>query len=619
MAVEKDVRSELGKLPAELREQYKIIYQDILESAHSTSSIARRTFSWILAAQRMLTVEEMIAAVALDDDGFYHTDLDIARLLDICRNLVIVTSIDYASKQMSFQMVHVSVREFLEELPQFSAEQIHTVAVSRLLSNFRSSLWLEKNILIREKPLRALRNYTIYLFEHARMSLLATPECDLAPKMTSFLFDNQYNMSPMLKEWHHIIDELGLYSIVEEGFSRLLSYRKRDDGGGDAEGLHLVCVHGLLSILHNLGNDGMNPWEAHSSEQLSQALWEATSRRRFAIAKWLLERQLVHPNEFHRSSPALFAAVQNHHEELVSLLLEYGADPLSRHEQGFHKTPWSSVFSQSPPCYLKYPKHHYTIFKRMVDCIELLHKENPDRKSSFAFDWKLEGLFEALRGDWDEASQFWIRHGANDRLQTPKRKSRYRNFYEPQCSALQIAVKYSKLSVIEALLNRCRRCSSSLAAQSISPVQLQSREHLAYVNYIDDRGSSAIHYLTDRQSSDVEDSEEIMRLLLNHGANPTAASEEKHTAIHIAAAIGSTKMIRQLVTEGLDLDVRDNRGATALHITSGSEYRTPGLIRYLTDSGQEPLGKTRTGWTPLHYAAASFVTFLRLKLCSKVC
>jgi hypothetical protein len=60
LSVEKDVRSELGGLPADLKQQYAIIYKDVLESAESTASIAQRVFSWILAAQRALTVEELL-------------------------------------------------------------------------------------------------------------------------------------------------------------------------------------------------------------------------------------------------------------------------------------------------------------------------------------------------------------------------------------------------------------------------------------------------------------------------------------------------------------------------------------------------------------------------------
>ena len=45
-------------------------------------------------------------------------------------------------------------------------------------------------------------------------------------------------------------------------------------------------------------------------------------------------------------------------------------------------------------------------------------------------------------------------------------------------------------------------------------------------------------------------------------------------------------------------------GATTLHIASGGTHRKPDIIRYLTDHGQDPLGRDSNGDTPLHYAAS---------------
>src|SRR6266536_3549154 len=85
LSLEKDVRSELGKLPPDLKDQYMMIYRDILYFASFSASAAKRTFSWILAAKRVLSTEELVAAVAIDEAGHYHEDLDAPLLLDICR------------------------------------------------------------------------------------------------------------------------------------------------------------------------------------------------------------------------------------------------------------------------------------------------------------------------------------------------------------------------------------------------------------------------------------------------------------------------------------------------------------------------------------------------------
>lgn len=552
MAVEKDVRAELGKLPAKLKEQYGIIYRDILESAHSTMSIACRTFSWILAAQRVFTVEEMIAAVALDDDGFYHTDLDVSRLLDICRNLVVVTPVDYASKRMAFQMVHLSVREFLEQLPEFSAEQIHAVAVSRLLDNFNSSLWLEKNISMREKSRQVLRSYTIYLFEHAEMSSLTKPESDLAPRLISFLFDENYHHTAMFNEWLRVVDDFYEGSILPKDFPDWSLFIKRKVYRLYTGALELVCMHGLLSILQILGNDKKILSKALPSESLSEALSWATFHGQIFVVKWLLERQILHPGETQDYSvPALRIAICEQYEDIASLLLEHGADPLSGHEDGFHSTPWSQAFSVRPfwrnqrwSVYV-----NYTFFKRLYDRIEFLHMENPDRYSSLGFDWKLESLFKALRKQWDEASHFLIGRGANDCSHISQSTLEYLDEDERQPTTLQIAVKYSRFTMIDALLDRSLKLSSYPAQKSTISFQITPREHQAYLNHLDHHERSALHYLMDRQPSNAVENEKIMKLLLRHGADPTVVSKQKLTALHIAAAIGSTNLIRDLVRE----------------------------------------------------------------------
>ena len=258
----------------------------------------------------------------------------------------------------------------------------------------------------------------------------------------------------MLKEWLHVIDEFRERSILLQGFLDMPLYQKtyfKDLHGG---GLYFVCSYGLLSILQILGDDNRIPWKAVSSKYQPLGLWEATRHRKLAAAKWLLERQLFHPDEARGHIPALYIAVLDQNEEIVDLLLGYGADPLLINEKKISGPPWAKVFAIP----LDWPrrecsKHNYTIFKRMFHSIELLHKENPDRHSSLNFDWKCEGLFEALRAKWDEASKIVFQCGANDRLQTSPRADYFVDEDEPLCSTLQITVNYSGSAVINALLD----------------------------------------------------------------------------------------------------------------------------------------------------------------------
>ncbi|KAL8715327.1 MAG: hypothetical protein Q9225_006404 [Loekoesia sp. 1 TL-2023] len=596
IAVEKDIRSELGKLPTELREQYKVIYEDILESAPSTASIARKTFSWMLAAQRVLTVEEMIAAVALDDDGFFHSDLDAPRLLDICRNLLVETPTGNDSTQRAFQMAHLSVREFMEQLPEYSTENIHTVAVSRLLDNFNERLWLEGNIPNGGDSRQALENYTIYLFEHAEKSLLAKAECDLAYKMISFLFDHHYKPTTMLKEWHSVWTELQERFDLAPDSPDMRLYHKRHFDQREAQGLHLICMYGLLSILNTLGDDERLPWKIYSSEDQPTGLETAAKHRKLAVAKWLLERRIFNPNEAYGHVSALWSAVLQGDEDIVCLLLDHGADPLSSRSEDsedFDSTPWRVVHESKS----------LTIFIRMFNETELICQRDPDRISSLAYDWKFEALLGALRMDWEEASQFLIQRGANDKSRISRRRDLFPAIEERQPTTLQVAVRYSGVPIIEALLERSLPCSSSHANSSL--VSSKSKDHKAYINYVDHSKRSALHYVMERAYSTPEESESVMKLLLRYGADPTVVSDEGITTLHVAAATGSPDMIRTLIEQGLELEAHTVRGASTLHFAAGGSHRSSQLIRYLIEKGLDPLERDLGGRTPLYSAAAS--------------
>lgn len=133
LAVE-DIRLKIGQLPDKLKDQHDSIFGEIMCSRPATASIAQKTFSWLLAAQRPLTCNEHIAAVALDDDGYYHADLDCPRLLDICRSLIIESSYDTASHMKCFKFAHLSVKEYFEEHPTFTRQTIHLTVVLRCLA-----------------------------------------------------------------------------------------------------------------------------------------------------------------------------------------------------------------------------------------------------------------------------------------------------------------------------------------------------------------------------------------------------------------------------------------------------------------------------------------------------
>lgn len=117
LKVAADIEARLGALPATLEESYWDIYQEILNSGQHATELALFTFQWLMYAQDTINIEAFacLASSALQPEGspgFTPTEIS-----DVCSNLIVVRS-------TSFEFAHLSVREFLEELPKRDINQL---------------------------------------------------------------------------------------------------------------------------------------------------------------------------------------------------------------------------------------------------------------------------------------------------------------------------------------------------------------------------------------------------------------------------------------------------------------------------------------------------------------
>ena len=133
-----DFRKALGQLPSELAGLYEIIHSQIERTEPYGQKVAFRTLNWLLCAQRLLSAEELIAAVSiLDDDISSDSDDDPEfkavespkdDILRLCRNLIV-----FDSEQEIFRFAHQSVREYLLKLSRYTTEEQHALAAGRCL------------------------------------------------------------------------------------------------------------------------------------------------------------------------------------------------------------------------------------------------------------------------------------------------------------------------------------------------------------------------------------------------------------------------------------------------------------------------------------------------------
>jgi ankyrin repeat protein len=104
----------------------------------------------------------------------------------------------------------------------------------------------------------------------------------------------------------------------------------------------------------------------------------------------------------------------------------------------------------------------------------------------------------------------------------------------------------------------------------------------------------------------------VIRLLLDHGAEPTLVTKDGNTALMFAAGVGyrdkntrgsesdALAALKLCVEAGLDLNQANSQGETALHGAADRGGDT--IVQFLVDHGANLNAKTKKGLTPLDVA-----------------
>jgi ankyrin repeat protein len=121
-------------------------------------------------------------------------------------------------------------------------------------------------------------------------------------------------------------------------------------------------------------------------------------------------------------------------------------------------------------------------------------------------------------------------------------------------------------------------------------------EHGADIDFIDDRGRSALHTASRSGRGDV------VEFLLEHGADVDIEEDDTYwTPLHLAAHNGELEVCRLLLKHGAAVDKRSRDQQTPLHLVSS--LGSPEIARFLMEQGADTVSKDDRGWTPLHNAS----------------
>jgi len=93
----------------------------------------------------------------------------------------------------------------------------------------------------------------------------------------------------------------------------------------------------------------------------------------------------------------------------------------------------------------------------------------------------------------------------------------------------------------------------------------------------------------------------VLRLVLEGGADSHVQYNSGQTLLHIASRSGNIEVVQRLLTLSVDVNLHDNRGQTPLHVARQS---SEGILLLLLDHG-DPNVQNDEGQTPLHFASRS--------------
>ena len=157
--------------------------------------------------------------------------------------------------------------------------------------------------------------------------------------------------------------------------------------------------------------------------------------------------------------------------------------------------------------------------------------------------------------------------------------------------AMMKAVQSNQADKVVALLAR----DSALAN-----LQLQSGPSGFSISSEGYATATPLHAATDAGHVD------MVRLLLDRGANVGAKLRNGQTALHAAASKGRADLIALLLDRGAQVNAPDRTRATPLHhAVQGYSSDVPGHVTVLIERGAAVDARDEEGRTPLHHAAMS--------------
>ncbi|KAJ5283335.1 hypothetical protein N7505_001315 [Penicillium chrysogenum] len=168
--------------------------------------------------------------------------------------------------------------------------------------------------------------------------------------------------------------------------------------------------------------------------------------------------------------------------------------------------------------------------------------------------------------------------------------------------ALLCAVENGHYQVAQLFLERGPQYNSKCGSKSITPTNtVSAKRHVEVARLLHDIEIPSGWVATPLYSASVNGHTDIVRLLLDHGANVDCRNQSGWTPINAAADEGFLEIVELLIEKGADFEIPTSWGRTALYNASMNGHTE--IVRLLLDHGANVDCQNQSGWTPINAAA----------------
>lgn len=325
---------------------------------------------------------------------------------------------------------------------------------------------------------------------------------------------------------------------------------------------------GDISAVTSLVNHDPNVLQVRDYENRTALHW-AAKEGRLKTVKYLLDKGAdIHATNQHkvsRSETALHYASK--HVDISKILIEKGAKINAGDRYGV--TPLQ-----------------YAARDGNIDVVKMLVSSGADVNIKDTY-WGHCALHRAAAKGYKQIVELLLANGADVYV----RDNTYKD-------VLHIAVENDYHDIVKVILNyRYRKDALAYACMCNANMMKQYLEkYPQFIRARDYQRWTALHYAT------AWGDPEVVKLLLDAGADREAKTITGESPLHWAARWGKLKCVEILAAQGADINIRDNNGMTPLH-KAASKGQVE-VVKYFLDQGMDVNIQDDEGESPLWWAAS---------------